>query len=200
MRYPPPEAVAGASFWEESGAAGPLAPPGTYQVRLRVDDTTLVQPFSIVSDPRVSASEEDLAEQFALLLAIRDRLSETHTTANRIAALRADLARWGTRPDLADRVARIDRELASIDQELIERSPGLSYANPIRLNAKLAALSAMVGSADAAPTRQSQAVFAELSATLTEQQSRLRAQEAELNELDAQLRSTHTPIIGGQAR
>jgi hypothetical protein len=197
MRYPPPEAVAGASFWEESGAAGPLAPPGNYQVRLRVDDAVLMQPFSIVADPRVRASAEDLAEQFRLLLAIRDRLSETHATANRIAALRADLARWGARPELAERIARIDGELASIDQELIERSPGLSYANPIRLNAKLAALSAMVGSADAAPTRQSHAVFDEFSAKLAEQQAHLRTVEAELNDLDARVRATNSPIIGG---
>jgi len=200
MRYPPPEAVAGASFWEESGAAGPLAPPGNYSVRLRVGDTTLTQPFTIVPDPRVSASAEDLAEQFGLLLAIRDRLSETHATANRIAALRADLARWSSRPDLAERIERIDRELASIDQELIERSPGLSYANPIRLNAKLAALSATVGAADAAPTRQSHAVFAEFSAHLAEQQARLRGLEAELEELDARVRAASTPIIGPLAR
>jgi hypothetical protein len=38
----------------------------------------------------------------------------------------------------------VDRELESIDHELIERRAGLSYANPIRLNAKFAALRAMV--------------------------------------------------------
>jgi septal ring factor EnvC (AmiA/AmiB activator) len=73
----------------------------------------------------------------------------------------------------------------------------LSYANPIRLNAKLAALSAMVGSADAAPTRQSHAVFDEFSAKLAEQQAHLRTVEAELNDLDARVRATNSPIIGG---
>src|SRR5205085_12006897 len=115
---------------------------------------------------------------FALLLAIRDRLSETHASANRIVALRADIARWRSRAALAEvsdgqtpgqRLADIDSDLSAIDQELIERSPGLSYAQPVRLNAKLAALSAIVGSADAAPTQQSHEVFAELSSHLARQ-------------------------------
>ena len=205
MRYPPPTAVAGATFWEESGASGPLAPPGEYQVRLTVGRTSVTRRFAIHADPRVDASVQDLQAQFALLLAIRDRLAETHATANRIAALRADIARWRTRAELAEasggqtadqRLAAIDDDLGAIDQELIERSPGLSYAHPVRLNAKLAALSAIVGSADAAPTQQSQEVFAELSTHLARQHARLHQAETALGELDATLRSLNIPLIG----
>ena len=99
MRYPPPTGVEGASFWDESGAAGPLAPPGTYQLRLTVGaDTVLTQSFEILADPRVPVEQADLMEQFQLAMAIRDRLSETHATANRIASLRRQIATWRADP------------------------------------------------------------------------------------------------------
>ena len=41
--------------------AGPRMPPGSYQVRLTVGGRTLTQPFEIVKDPRVQATDEDLA-------------------------------------------------------------------------------------------------------------------------------------------
>jgi hypothetical protein len=165
--------------------------PGEYQVRLRVGELALTRQFKIVPDPRVAAKREDFRAQFELLLALRDRLSETHATANRIAALRAGLQPRRNESEVAERADAIDHQLAEIDQELIERSPGLSYAHPIRLNAKLAALGAMVASADAAPTQQSHEVFADLSDHLAAQLERLHAVETQIAELNAELRALH---------
>src|SRR5207248_1905142 len=169
MRYPPPASVAGATFWEDAGAGGPLAPPGVYTIRLTVDEQSYTRQAELQADPRTGATNEQLQEQFRLLLEIRDRLSETHETANRIAALRERLAAWFDRPDasdLQDEIDALDAALADIDAQLIQRAPGLTYAHPIQLNAKLAALAAVVGSADSAPTRSSRQVFSELSGQL----------------------------------
>jgi hypothetical protein len=191
--------VEGATFWEEAGAAGPLAPPGTYQVRLEVDSRTMTHAFDIVADPRISATSADLREQFQLLSQIRDELSEAHTVANRIAQLRTSLRELRARrdtTDVVDVVDRIDKQFASIDQELIERTSGLNYAYPIRLNAKLAALSAVVGSADSVPTQQSREVFADLSSRLAAQVGRLDAvMSGELAELESTLRALEVPFI-----
>jgi photosystem II stability/assembly factor-like uncharacterized protein len=197
MRYPPPVAVEGATFWEDSGAAGPLAPPGEYQVRLSVGETSLTRRFTILPDPRITATVADLQAQFALLLRIRDRLSEAHSTANRVDALRTALGRWRSMADLQQRITALDADLAAIDAELIDRSGGLSYASPIRLNAKLAALSASVASADNAPTQQAYAVFEELSARLAGLQERAAALDAALGDLNAHLRSSAISLIGG---
>ena len=217
MRYAPPVSVEGAAFWEESGAAGPLAPPGAYSVRLTRGDTVFSQPFELLVDPRVDVAREDLLEQFRLLLAIRDRLSDTHDTANRIAALRTQVATlrtqlaapasrsagWRARPGAAallERLDEIDAALGSIDEQLIQRASGLSYAHPIRLNAKLAALAAVVGSADSAPTQQSRDVFAELSTRLEGLLDRFhRVVEVELADLDHMLHALDVPILGPPA-
>jgi len=177
-RYPEATAVEGATFWE-GGTDGPLAPPGTYAVRMTVGESTLERSFEIVADPRVAASTEKLREQFDLLLRIRDKLSETHAAVNQIADLRSQLDAWRTRvaahPDLVQEVAALVERLTGIEEQLIQRAPGLTYNNPIRLNAKLAALSAMVGAADARPTSQTHEVFAELSRQVDEQLARLAA-------------------------
>jgi len=54
----------------------------------------------------------------------------------------------------------------------------------------------VVGSADAAPTRQSQEVFAELSSQLDRQQARLRELlETDLASIEAALRAAGVPLI-----
>ena len=45
---------------------GPRAVPGTYQVRLTVDDKVLTQPLKIVMDPRSPATPRDLEQQLQL--------------------------------------------------------------------------------------------------------------------------------------
>src|SRR3984893_2542946 len=66
------------------GGSGPRAVPGEYQVRLSVGDQTLFQSFSILADPRLPVSLDDLKAQFELKLAIRDRSSETHAAINQV--------------------------------------------------------------------------------------------------------------------
>jgi photosystem II stability/assembly factor-like uncharacterized protein len=199
MRYPPPVSVAGATFWEDAGAGGPLAPPGTYTVRLTVDDRVLTREFELRADPRTGATDAQLQEQFQLLLAIRDRLSQTHELTNQIGELREQLAAFGARldaSDLHDDVEALDAALVSIDARLIQRAPGVTYAHPIQLNAKLAALAAVVGSADSAPTQSSREVFSELSTQfedLLAQYNRVVA--SSLGELNQSARALELPIL-----
>ena len=44
--------------------------PGTYTVRLTVDGETSRQPLVVEMDPRVQATREDLAQQFALSMKV----------------------------------------------------------------------------------------------------------------------------------
>src|SRR5947209_2799072 len=86
-RYPDPIKIEG---YELSAGAleGPFAPPGTYRVQFKVRDEVYTSVFHIHADPRIAATQEDLQARLELLLAIRDKVSETHSTINAVRAIR----------------------------------------------------------------------------------------------------------------
>ena len=93
MRYPDAHAVPGDVSTERS-LAGPLALPGTYQVELSLGDQRLTTICEIRPDPRVSVGQADLEAQFALLVQIRDKLSETHDAINQMHNIRQQVEEW----------------------------------------------------------------------------------------------------------
>jgi photosystem II stability/assembly factor-like uncharacterized protein len=183
MRYPDARAVPGDVSTERS-LTGPLAPPGAYQVQLVVEAQTTTATFEIRQDPRVSASQADLEAQFALLMQLRDKVSETHDAINRLRDVRQQADEWLRRTQdhamaaaVAEAAQGIKDKLTAIEQELIEgrvRAQSDSLHFPTRLNAKLTALTSVVANADAAPTQQAYAVFNDLSARIDAQLARLQ--------------------------
>jgi hypothetical protein len=181
MRYPDAHAVPGDKSTERN-LTGPLAPPGTYQVELYAGGQTVRTPFEIRKDPRLAASQQDFAAQFALLLQIRDKLSATHDAINQMRSVRQQVQEWGRRTEkhaVAATMAAASQELlhtlAAIEQELIEprvQAPLDMEHYPTRLNIKLASLTSVVASADTAPTQQAYDVFADLSARIDRQLAR----------------------------
>ena len=106
-RYPDATVVPGAVFWA-GGVTGPLAPPGRYTVELIVDGQSQSAAFDFVKDPRTAATAEDFAAQFALLLQIRDKLTETHEAINDDPRL-APAGRYLGRADQGDAAGREGR-------------------------------------------------------------------------------------------
>ena len=78
---------------------GPEAPPGTYQVWLGVGGEVYNQPFEILKDPRVSASQEELEDRFNTLIEIRDSLSETNDAIQRIRSIYRQMEEWERRAE-----------------------------------------------------------------------------------------------------
>ncbi|HEX7734958.1 MAG TPA: hypothetical protein VF458_08845 [Ktedonobacteraceae bacterium] len=175
-RYPAPVKVKEGFMGSERGLVGPLAAPGTYQVRLVSGDQSYTVEFEIQKDPRVRASQSELEAQFALLIEIRDSLSETHKAVTSLRNLRRQIEQWVERAQehpVHERIVQssdaLKAKLAAIEDELIQvkaraRHDTLNY--PAKLNAKLAALTGVVSSADAVPTRQTRELFQELSGQL----------------------------------
>ncbi len=172
MRYPDATNVPGAIFWA-GGVDGPIAPPGQYQARLTVGDTTRTVPFEIRKDPHVAATQEDLDAQFDLLLKIRDQLTRTSEGINRLRDVRAQVEGWEKRIEgredaegVRTAATALKKTLTEIEEELIQvRSKALEdpLNFPVKLNNKLATLSGAVASADTAPARQTYAVYDDLS-------------------------------------
>jgi photosystem II stability/assembly factor-like uncharacterized protein len=191
MRYPDARNVPGA-IYRSGDITGPFAPPGDYQVRLSVGDTTQTQPVTIRKDPRVEATDADLRAQFDLLLKIRDKLSETNDAINQLRGLRTQIEDWEKRANgqqskdsaalstqhsaLSEAAQSLKEGLASVEEELVQtrwKSSRDALTAPSKLNAKLATLANVVGGADAAPTTQSQEVFTALAERLDAQFERL---------------------------
>ncbi len=151
---------------------GPKMPPGNYQVKLTVDGKSLTQSFEIKADPRLSTTPADYAKQLELGLKIRDKLSETHNAIIQIRDVRKQvedlLKRVTGQPNFKvvnDAGTALNKNLTAIEETLYQtknqsNQDPLNY--PIRLNNKLAALGGVVGSAEAAPTAQSYAVYDEV--------------------------------------
>ena len=170
LRYPPARKVPGDMSLEKELKRGPLAPPGDYAVRLRVDGKALSESFKVLKDPGVVAAQEDLEAQFALLLKIRDRLSEAHDTVVKIRAIHVQIddraEGFGLQGEVAGLASALNQKLREVEGALIQ----VEYKGqrdrlhlPVKLNEKLAELAKVVASADFAPTKQSLEVFEELS-------------------------------------
>jgi len=70
---------------------GPIAAPGSYSVRLKVDGQPFVQPLTLVSDPRSPGSEADIQQSVKMLLKIRDNISHVSDSINQLEWLRKQL-------------------------------------------------------------------------------------------------------------
>ncbi|MGD8698528.1 MAG: glycosyl hydrolase [Gemmatimonadales bacterium] len=184
LRYPDASRFPGLIMWAGT-TSGPQAAPGTYQVRLTVGDQSFTESFRVMKDPRIAATEADLREQFDFLIRIRDRVSEANDAVSRIRDIRSQIdgvvkrvAGESFEAEVSEEAQRIKQALAEVENEIYQtknqsRQDPLNF--PIKLNNKIAALTGVVGSADAKPTQQSYDVYEDLSGQLQVQLDRLNA-------------------------
>jgi hypothetical protein len=111
---------------------GPLAAPGTYQVRLIVEGEPVgTRSFELLIDPRVQedgTTVTDLREQHELNIDIRDALSRAHRLA-------AEVLRAKARAEEADgdHAALLD-ELSALENALFSEREPVSYPEPMLLD------------------------------------------------------------------
>ena len=197
-RYPDAVRFPGMILWAGE-TRGPKLAPGAYQVKLTVEGKSYTQPFEIKPDSRLSTTSADYAKQLELGLKIRDKLSETHNAIIQIRDVRKQvedlLKRVAGQPNFKvvnDAGTALNKKLTTIEETLYQtknqsNQDPLNF--PIRLNNKLAALGGVVGSAEAAPTAQSHAVYDEVVTQI----------DAELQKL-AQLMRTDVPAFNQLVR
>jgi photosystem II stability/assembly factor-like uncharacterized protein len=205
MRYPDASTFEGLVMWS-AGTQGPVAPPGTYQVRLLVDGVPIgIDRFALKKDPRSTATPADYAAQFDFLRQVRERVSQAHDAVKTI--------RW-VRSELADREKKLSgaplaqfqslanplrAELAVVEDSIYQtknRSGQDPLNYPIRLNNKIAALAGVAGSSEARPTDQTVGVFRGLSAQLEGELGKMRrALEGRLPQINSVLKANDQPEI-----
>ena len=135
--------------------AGPRVPPGRYQVQLKVDGTTLTQPFEIAKDPRVAATDADLREQYTWAKKAHDLLSRAHDAVLRLRDVRAQAEAVAARTDdqaIKDAARALARTLSGIEGELIQVRSEDPRMFPAKLNTRLATVAPLIEYSDTPPT------------------------------------------------
>ena len=164
----------------------PIVTPGSYRVRLEVGDEACEESFEVLADPRVAVTPEDLKRQHELLIAIRDKVSESSDAVGTVRSILGQTEQWtdrstdGTsREVLMEAAAGLRGKLSAIEDELLLGAGGSDtpmrgafYARGLR--SRLASLGDTVGMADGAPTQQSYEVFDDLRSQIDGQLDALR--------------------------
>jgi hypothetical protein len=180
MRYTEAVRFPGMILWSGE-TRGPKVAPGTYQVKLTVDGSTLTQTFEVKADPRLTTTAADYAKQLDLSLKIRDKLNETHNAIIQIRDTKKQIddlvKRVGAQSKpIADAGAALNKKPSAVEEALYQTKNQSSQDPlnfPIRLNNKLAALFGVVSDGEYAPNEQSVAVYDELVAAINAELQKL---------------------------
>ncbi|HEX4574269.1 MAG TPA: glycosyl hydrolase, partial [Gemmatimonadales bacterium] len=198
LRYPPAR-----PFWGMNGVTtdGPVALPGSYQVRLTVGGKAHTEGFTLKPDPRSKAAPADLAAQFAFLQRVRDTVNAATTALITIRNVRAQLEDAAKRAPATAAAARplLERLTATEDGLYQVRSQadedGLVYPpGPLE---RLSGLIWVAGASDARPPAQVEEVFRLFAPQIERQLVALRqALERDLLAVNQALRSTGAaPVV-----
>ena len=88
LQYPGPDVIESAQF-SLAYTGGLFAPPGTYTIRVEIEDVTREVSAVVGLDPRIpTVSHSDMNAQFELARQVRDRLTEVHAAIKEIRSIR----------------------------------------------------------------------------------------------------------------
>jgi hypothetical protein len=164
-----------------ANSRGPVAPPGTYTVRLTVDGASQTQPFAIRREETLlkDITDADLQAQFDLAMQVRNKASQANDAILLMRGIKGqvderikklDTGKKGSKPSPTLLAARsLNDKLSAVESEVyqVKNQSSQDPLNfPIKLNNKIAALQGVIESADAKPTDQSREVFSMLSGKL----------------------------------
>jgi hypothetical protein len=173
LRHAPITKIEGTDPMAEEPIPGPFVPPGDYTVTLKVGETELSQPFTVLKPATVDASESDLAAQYDLALRVSRQLDRTVKTINRMRDLRSQLDGLAKRAKDHDGAGEILSAAEEIRGRVLELEKLLAvpdlrpgWADGInagaRLLEKLSGLPDVVHMGDYRPTDAAEEAFADM--------------------------------------
>jgi hypothetical protein len=170
LRLHDAELVKDAVLW--GLAWGPKVPPGSFQARLSVGDSSQTTSFEVKADPRIDTSQSDFETQFALAKSIWQSVTDSHTALDKIRDIRTQVEDIEKRLDavgkgegLGEAAKAVNDRLSEIEKEIYEtrNEAGQDILNyPPKLDNQLLGLMMVVESADARPTDGAAQFYQEL--------------------------------------
>ena len=144
--------------------------PGTYTIRLEANGQTIAQKFEVKMDPRVTATQQQLEQQFNLETKIISGMDSSFDSLQEIRSLRDQLkgvAGRAPQGTVAGAVAALDKTAADLEGAAAGFSgPQTGKPGFARLNGEFGMLLNYVDSADAEPTQAAQETYTTLAASL----------------------------------
>ena len=190
MRFQGASSFEGMIIWSGRPQRGPLAPLGSYKIRLSVGEFSETQEFSIKMNPNLKGiTAEDLQMQFDLSIKIKNQTSRANDAVIRIRKIKSQVETHldSDNAQLSTSAENLMKGIGTIEADLYQvqnQSPQDPLNFPIKLNNRLASLRRSVENGQARPTDAAYVVFEELSAEL----------ESHLSNLDSLL-SSQLPTI-----
>jgi photosystem II stability/assembly factor-like uncharacterized protein len=119
------------THWGITAQTGiPMAAPGHYQVRLKVDGISLTQSFDVLKDPAVTTSVDDLTASTATQVRIRNDITTTSTMVNQMEIWRKQiedqLKTKGVKTDVVKALTDLNAKILDVELKLVSRSEMLS--------------------------------------------------------------------------
>jgi photosystem II stability/assembly factor-like uncharacterized protein len=184
---------------------GPLALPGTYQVRLTVDGKSQTQPLVVRKHPLRNTPDADLQQQFTLALQIRDKVSEANNAVIRIRKIKDEVKDRLTKSQDAQLKAageRLTKSLSAVEEDIyqVRNQSGQDPLNfPIKTNNRLASLLGMTLRGEGKPTANIAPIFEDLKKELKAETDRLdEVLTADLAAFNAEAKRAGVDPIGGK--
>ncbi|HXS97561.1 MAG TPA: hypothetical protein VN736_23340 [Candidatus Limnocylindrales bacterium] len=178
LRYPGAKTFEGMILWG-GNTNGPVAVPGSYQVRLTAGGKTQTQRFTLEKDPRLdSVTIADLKAQFDLSMKILNDVTRADEIVIAIRDLKKQMEeRQKAKPDPSIKAAceALLAKLTPIEEDVYQvrnRSNQDPLNFPIKLNNKIAALGSSVQHGDGKPTAASYEVYDLLHKQLVDEQNK----------------------------
>jgi len=164
----------------------PIAAPGDYQVRLTVDGRSYTQPFKVLKDPKIAASDAVLQDSTALQVQIADGITRTSNMVNAMEAWRKQIEDQLKKHGLdstANALEQLDAQILEVENQLVSPEARLSddkqFSMPYKVYWSLRWLGGQVsqgaqnaaGGSDYAPTVVQRETFAAVQSDLAREQA-----------------------------
>ena len=187
------------------GQYGPRVVPDTYTVKLIVGEREYLREVNVLKDPSTEGSLEDIREQVAFSLELRDAMNQAVTMINEIEGIRADLEALA--PQLT---SKADVRQAAQLRQAAEAIAGALYdihltgaredafRSPMQLYGRLSALASDItgNGVDFRPTDPQREVFAVFDQRLNAVNSRFKAfMEVEVKNFNTRLKKSELQLL-----
>jgi hypothetical protein len=150
------------------GQFGPKVVPKNYKIKLIVGEEEFIRELEVIKDPNSEASLEELTEQVAFSLELRDAMNLAVTMINDIETIRAELneiipklERSADRKKSQDLRKVAETIIASLYDIQLTGAREDAFRSPMKLYGRLSALASDIGAfgADFKPTDQQREVY-----------------------------------------